>query len=83
MNDLRADLTDCTSQLFHTLTALDKQAEEWLQKAVRAKEFNRVLVYNVQEGRITDIEEVNAALSWFFHHPILTPDECIKRAKGE
>lgn len=83
MNDLRADLTDCTSQLFRTLTALDKQAEEWRQKADRTKEFNRVLVYNVQEGRITDIEEVNAALSWFFHHPMLTPAECIERAKGE
>ena len=81
MNDLRADLTDCTSRLFYILKALDKQAEELHQKADRAKEFNRMLVYNIQEGRITDIEEIDTAWAWF-DHSSLTPAECIERAKG-
>lgn len=81
--NLKEDLTDSSSLLFNSLEMLDKQAEDWIKKAVRVKELNRLLVYRIQNDYITDIEVVTAALAWFNHYPELSPQECIEYAIGE
>lgn len=83
MTDLKIDLTDCTSLLFHSLTTLDKQAEELEQKAARLRDLNRVLVYSIQEGRITNYETVKRAMAWFDRDPVLDPSGCIKKSLEE
>ena len=65
--NLYNDLTDCTSPLFKMLESMNKEAEKLEQKAARIKELNRILVYRIQNGKITDIEDVNCALSWLDH----------------
>lgn len=77
---LKYDLTDSSSLLFHTLEELDKQADEWQNKANRIKELNRILVYKIQNNYITDMKIIDSAIAWFNHNPELSPEECIERA---
>lgn len=77
---LKYDLTDSSSLLFHNLEELDKQADEWQNKANRIKELNRILVYKIQNNYITDIKIIACAIAWFNHHPEFSPEECIERA---
>jgi len=78
--ELKYDLTDSSSLLFHSLEALDKQANEWQNKANRVKELNRILVYKIQNGYITDMKIVDSAIVWFNHDSNLSPEECIELA---
>ena len=78
--ELKYDLTDSSSLLFHNLEELDRQANKWQNKANRAKELNRILVYKIQNNYITDMEIVNCAISWFNHYPELSPEECVEHA---
>lgn len=77
---LKYDLTDSSSLLFNSLEKLDKQADEWQNKANRIKELNRILVYKIQNNYITDMKIINSAIAWFNHHPELSPEKCIECA---
>ena len=78
--ELKYDLTDSSSLLFHSLEELDKRADEWQNKANRIKELNRILVYKIQNGYITDMKIVDSAIAWFNHDSNLSPEECIELA---
>ena len=78
MNNLYNDLTNCTSFLFNLLENMDKEAEELEIKAKRIKELNRVLVYYIQNNKITNIEDIECALSWL-NHSNLTIDEILEK----
>lgn len=78
--ELKYDLTDSSSLLFHSLEELDKRANEWQNKADRIKELNRILVYKIQNGYITDMKIVDSAIAWFNHDSELSPEECVKLA---
>lgn len=78
--ELKYDLTDSSSSLFHSLEELDKQANEWQNKANRVKELNRILVYKIQNNYITDMETVDSAIAWFNHGSNLSPEECVELA---
>ena len=77
---LKYDLTDSSSLLFHSLEELNKQADELRSKANRIKELNRILVYKIQNNYITDMNIINSAIAWFNHDPELSPEECVELA---
>lgn len=77
---LKYDLTDSSSLLFRSLEKLDKQADEWQNKANRIKELNRILVYRIQNNYITDMKIINSAIAWFNHDSKLSPEECVELA---
>ena len=77
---LKYDLTDSSSLLFHSLTELDRRADEWQSKANRIKELNRILVYKIQNNYITDMKTIDSAIAWFNHDPELSPEECVELA---
>lgn len=78
--ELKYDLTDSSSLLFHSLEELDRQANEWQNKANRVKELNRILVYKIQNNYITDMKIIDAAIAWFNHDSKLSPEECVEHA---
>lgn len=78
--ELKYDLTDSSSLLFHSLEELDRQANEWQNKVNRIKELNRILVYKIQNNYITDMKIVNSAIAWFNHDSELSPEECVELA---
>ena len=78
MNNLYNDLTDCASLLYNLLENMDKEAKELETKAKRIKELNRILVYRIQNNKITNIEDVECALSWL-NHSNLTIDEILEK----
>ena len=78
MNNLYNDLTDCTSLLYNLLENMDKEAKELEAKAKRIKELNRILVYRIQNNKITNIKDVECALSWL-NHSNLTIDEILEK----
>lgn len=78
--NLKCDLTDSSSLLFHILETLDRQANELQNKANRIKELNRILVYKIQNDYITDMKIIDLAMAWFNHHPELSPEECVECA---
>ena len=78
--NLKYALTDSSSLLFHSLEELDKRADELQNKANRIKELNRILVYKIQNGYITDMKIVDSAIAWFNHDSNLSPEECIELA---
>ena len=77
---LKYDLTDSSSLLFHSLEELDRRADELQSKANRIKELNRILVYKIQNNYITDMNIINSAIAWFNHDPELSPEECVELA---
>lgn len=77
---LKYDLTDSSSLLFHNLEELDRRADELQRKANRIKELNRILVYKIQNNYITDMNIINSAIAWFNHDPELSPEECVELA---
>ena len=65
--NLYNELTNCNSVLFKSLTNMDKEAEKLEAKTRRIRELNHSIVYLIQTGKITDIEDVNCALSWLYN----------------
>ena len=80
---LREDLTDKNSFIFGELTHLTELAAECDRAAERYREFNRLLVYNIQEGRIKDTDTFNCAMAWFRYYERYTPEQCIAKALEE
>ena len=78
--ELKCDLTDSSSLLFHRLEELGRQADELQNKVNRIKELNRILVYKIQNGYITDMKIIDLAMAWFNHHPELSSEECVECA---
>ena len=61
------ELTDCTSLVYKKLQALTDRAEALKAEAARIQEVNRMLVYRIQEGKLTDISDIDCAISWLDH----------------
>ena len=76
------DICDCTTLPFKQLQTLTDR-ENYLQKqADRVRELNRYLVSFIQEGRITDTDEIDAAIAWL-NHSTLSAGEIMKKIRGE
>lgn len=60
---LQDDLIDSRTSLFNNLVAMCDKAKQLEEEAERIRELNRMIVYRIQTGKITDENEVNRAIS--------------------
>lgn len=72
------DICDCSTYPFQLLQTLTERAQYLQKQAERVKELNHYLIHNILESRITDTDEINAAISWL-NHSVLTPDEIMEK----
>ena len=78
MKNLKDALTDKTSEVFTQLQTLYCEIERLRTEADRIEEFNQRLIYRIQNGQITDQEQVNCALAWLSHSK-LSVDEILEK----
>jgi len=64
---MKDQLTDCTSVLYNTLQELSDEVQKLRQKADRIYMLQRCLVYDIQNDRITEQEQVDCAIAWVHH----------------
>lgn len=72
------DIYDCTTLTYQLLQGMTDKADALKQEAKRIEEVNRMLVYRIQEGKITDVDTIMCAISWLAHSD-LEPQEIIKK----
>ena len=72
------DICDCTTLAFQLLQGMTDKADALKQEANRIEEVNRMLVYRIQSGKITDVDTIMCAISWLTHSD-LEPQEIIKK----
>lgn len=61
------DLTDVRTIPFKILTQMDKEAERLEKQAERIRKLNCAIVQLIQDGRITDTEDIDCAIAWLNH----------------
>ena len=66
--------------LYKALTALEEEADKKMREAERIKKMNDALACSIQSGEITDLETINAAISWL-HHSSLSVEEILEIIK--
>ncbi len=76
------DLCNCTTLPFKQLQTLTDRANYLQKQADRVRDLDRYLVCWIQEGRITDTDDIDAAISWL-NHSTLSAGEIIKKICGE
>ena len=64
---MKDQLIDCTSILYNTLQELLNEVQELKQKADKIDNLHRCLVYDIQNDRITEQEQVDCAIAWLRH----------------
>lgn len=72
------DICDCSTLAFQLLQGMTDKATILKKEAERIEEVNRMLVYHIQEGKITDVDTIMCALSWLAHSN-LEPQEIIEK----
>lgn len=72
------DICDCSTLAFQLLQGMTDKADVLKQEAKRIEEVNRMLVYRIQEGKITDVDTIMCALSWLAHSD-LAPQEILEK----
>jgi len=72
------DICDCSTLAFQLLQGMTDKANSLKKEAERIEEVNRMLVYRIQEGKITDVDTIMCALSWLAHTD-LEPQEIIEK----
>lgn len=72
------DICDSNTLVFQLLQQMTDKANILKKEAERIEEVNRMLVYRIQSGKITDIDTINCAISWLAHSD-LEPQEIIKK----
>ena len=77
---MRNQLIDSTSTTFKALQKLDKKAERLKKEAQRYSDLNKYLVRGIQNGWITDPQQIDCAISWV-EHSDLPAWEIIKKIK--
>lgn len=75
------DIYDCSTLAFQLLQGMTDKADTLKKEAKRIEEVNRMLVYRIQSGKITDMDAINCALSWLAHSD-LEPQEIIKKCEA-
>lgn len=78
MKNLKDALTNRTSAVFTQLQALTSETKRLRTEADRIEELNQRLTYKIQNGQITDQEQVNCALAWLFRSN-LSVDEILEK----
>ena len=61
------DTTDGASLAYALLTQISKEANYFRTKADRLDELNRTLIYYIHSNKITDTQQIEAAVSWEKH----------------
>jgi hypothetical protein len=61
------DLTDPRTVPFKTLEKLDAERKVLEKRAEKIRKLNIALVRLIQEGRITDTEDIDCAIAWLNH----------------
>lgn len=72
------DICDRSTLAFQLLQGMTDKANVLKKEAARIEEVNRMLVYRIQEGKITDVDTIMCALSWLAHTD-LGPQEIIEK----
>ena len=72
------DICDCTTLPFKLLQTLTDRANYLQKQADRIRELNHYLVYSIQEGCITDTDDIDAAIAWL-DHSTLSPGEILEK----
>jgi len=61
------DLSDTRTVPFKMLEKLDAERKVLEKRAERIRELNIALVRLIQDGRITDTEDIDCAIAWLNH----------------
>ena len=61
------DLTNINSLPFKMLEGLDAERKILEKRAERMRKLNIALVSLIQDGRITDTEDIDCAIAWLNH----------------
>lgn len=72
------DICDCSTLTFLLLQRIEDEANALKKEVKRFEEVNRMLVYNIQDGKITDDNIILRALNLLLH-TTLEPQEIIKK----
>lgn len=72
------DICDCSTLAFQLLQGMTDKAGALKQEAKRIEEVNRMLVYRIQSGKITDVDTIMCAISWLAHSD-LEPQEILEK----
>ena len=74
------DICDNSTFAFQLLQQMTDKANILKREAERIEEVNRMLVYRIQEGKITDDDIIMCAMSWLTHSN-LEPQEILKKCQ--
>ena len=76
------DLMNRNSLVVSMLDQLDSERKVLEKRAERIRELNNALVSLIQEGRITNIEDIDCAIAWL-NHSNLEVWEIVNRVLSE
>lgn len=74
------DICDNSTFAFQLLQQMTDKANILKREAERIEEVNRMLVYRIQEGKITDDDIIMCAMSWLVHSD-LEPQEILEKCQ--
>lgn len=74
------DICDNSTFAFQLLKQMTDKANILKREAERIEEVNRMLVYRIQEGKITDDDIIMCAMSWLVHSD-LEPQEILEKCQ--
>lgn len=72
------DICDTSTLAYKLLQQMTDKAKTLRKEAERIEEVNRMLVYHIQVGKITDVETIMCAISWL-SHSALEPHEILEK----
>lgn len=61
------DIANCSSLAFILLQQIDKEADNFREKAIRLERLNCALIHYIHLDKITDTKQIDAAISWEKH----------------
>lgn len=71
------DIVDTSSLTFTLLQQISDKADRFREKAIRLDRLNCALVHYIHENKITDTEQIDAAITWE-NHSSLSIEEIMK-----
>lgn len=71
------DIVDTSSLTFTLLQQISDKADRFREKAIRLDRLNCALVHYIHENKITDTEQIDAAIAWE-NHSGLSIEEIMK-----
>lgn len=74
----KGDLYSCNSLTFALLNQLEEEERRIRLQANRICELDIALTNSIQEGKITDTDEISCAISWL-NHSNLSPIEILNK----